>query len=749
MYEEYMKIFLNREVEKKQIAGDHRELILSIHGLLAWVLQVQAETGQGSGSITMEAMQSEVAAYLNIEEHDPTLAKSLLKGTVERVGALVSRVQGTFEFEVQPLREFFAARHLHKTAPYSPPGSEKQGTRPDRFAALAVSLYWTNVTRFFCGFYDVGELPSLVDGLIEVGEGDGYRLITQPRRLALMLLSDYVFTQSPRSMRRLINFLTKEPDFERLIGADLGQGQRGMNLPETAGGKMLFEVCVKKLQEESDPKMRRELRQVMARNVDHTTLKEFWLANKNESDANTNIFNEAREFGLVEEFTPEEIAEIADGNVQLQIRWLVEANLIDHIVNDANLYEHARSNLLDFTFTLPVHRMFHDSPSNPLVVLSELINPHVLSGYFRNPSEHIVRFVRRDFFQQNFLKSDADDFDEKRLEPFDKFVRSVVDLMDISPEKWRADLEPWEKLVDRGFQEVPGERLFSLIAMISTAVSSVWTKLEDERESKNKVDVQKCLAEDSVQGSWDNRGFAPTAGLVRRLFFAKSRGGDLNWWQKRLKESAGEEKTILLAALVCWGKGEVLSSLSKELSDALDVLNKDEWSWFWNLVSLTMPVAELQMEELVDNWFSENMDNLTERLVVVLMTRLRNSSNRREVARKCFSRYRGQDRHILQKAIEWELLSKPYDDIDWEFAMRLSAQAKESGVEYLFPHSHVSLRVEVPKDVAKQVLEECGKHNWQFVSLCERSFGSFVAQNAKRVSTVAVEQNWFDSQAGY
>ena len=49
LYEEYMKIFLNREVEKKQIAGDHRELILSIHGLLAWVLQVQAETGQGSG----------------------------------------------------------------------------------------------------------------------------------------------------------------------------------------------------------------------------------------------------------------------------------------------------------------------------------------------------------------------------------------------------------------------------------------------------------------------------------------------------------------------------------------------------------------------------------------------------------------------------------------------------------------------------------------------------------------------------
>ena len=68
LYEEYMKIFLNREVEKKQIAGDHRELILSIHGQLAWVLQVQAETGQGSGSITMDALRTEVAGYLKSEE---------------------------------------------------------------------------------------------------------------------------------------------------------------------------------------------------------------------------------------------------------------------------------------------------------------------------------------------------------------------------------------------------------------------------------------------------------------------------------------------------------------------------------------------------------------------------------------------------------------------------------------------------------------------------------------------------------
>ena len=106
-------------------------------------------------------LHNNVKTYLETEGHESEMAEELLKGTVERVGALVSRVEGMFEFEVQPLREYFAARHLYKTAPYSPTGKARKGTRPDRFQALARSFYWTNVTRFFCGFYDVGELGVL------------------------------------------------------------------------------------------------------------------------------------------------------------------------------------------------------------------------------------------------------------------------------------------------------------------------------------------------------------------------------------------------------------------------------------------------------------------------------------------------------------------------------------------------------------------------------------------------------------
>src|SRR5215210_1309793 len=107
---------------------------------------------------------------------------------VERVVFLVSRVQGTFEFEVQPLREYFAARHLYELAPYSPPGREQGGTKPDRFNAMAPNFYWLNVLRFYAGCYSKGELSSLVDCVEELDEDESFRRISHPQLLTSMLL---------------------------------------------------------------------------------------------------------------------------------------------------------------------------------------------------------------------------------------------------------------------------------------------------------------------------------------------------------------------------------------------------------------------------------------------------------------------------------------------------------------------------------------------------------------------------------
>ena len=516
LYEEYMKIFLNREVEKKQISGDHRELLLSIHGLLAWVLQVQAETGRGSGSITIEELKTEVASYLANEEHEPDLAESLLSGTVERVGALVSRVQGTFEFEVQPLREYFAARHLHKTAPYSPPGRPRKGTRPDRFSALARSSYWTNVTRFFCGFYDVGELPSLVDELVSIGEESDYKLIAQPRRLALMLLADYVFTQSPKSMRRLIDFIGREPELQRLTAVESMQGQRGMRLPEGAGGKQVFDLCAMKLQTEGDQSYCRELRQVMARTAGVDRLKKFWLKERGDGKDVHDPLEEVRDLDLVAEFNVVEILECTKGDIETRVSWLAEANLYDHIAKDESLYAEACRAFFNFEIGFGYQRSFRGMRSSVLVVLTELLHPYMLAELFTTPREHGAEFARGDYFRQRHLRRSVANREKGEPEVLVEFTEFVAQSMDGLWDHWRDGLGPWKQLVDRGYKLAPGGRLFSALALISTAVS-VGTENTKSLHTRTADEPPDVVGEQETV-HWSEGGFSPKEGLVDRLY---------------------------------------------------------------------------------------------------------------------------------------------------------------------------------------------------------------------------------------
>ena len=207
LYDSYVDLFFAREAEKSAIVSDKRDLLIEIHGYLAWILHSEAQTKRNRGSVTAERLRSLVADYLRKEQHESELVNRLFSGITERVVALVSRIEGTFEFEVQPLREYFAARYLYNTAPYSPAGGERRGTLPDRFDALSRDFFWQNVTRFYAGCYSRGELPSLVISLRELSESNGYAETGYPQSLAASLLSDWAFAQYPRVMKDVVGLL--------------------------------------------------------------------------------------------------------------------------------------------------------------------------------------------------------------------------------------------------------------------------------------------------------------------------------------------------------------------------------------------------------------------------------------------------------------------------------------------------------------------------------------------------------------
>lgn len=283
LYGAYMDTFLDREAEKSSIVRDERDLILELHGYVAWELHCQAEVGKSRGSIAETKLKALLKRYLTSEDYGTELVDQLFTGMTQRVMVLTSRVQNTFEFEVQPLREYFAARYLYSTAKTSPPGAERSGTRSDRFEALLRNPYWWNVTRFYAGFSDKGELANLVDLLEDLFEDGDFSLISYPRKVASTLLRDQVFSQRPRSATKALELVTSGHSIQVLAPYGSGDADR-----LTIGEGQSNVELVAKLEQHIERGVvagyaHQHAAHLLAANRDVTSNREWWLTKWSEA----------------------------------------------------------------------------------------------------------------------------------------------------------------------------------------------------------------------------------------------------------------------------------------------------------------------------------------------------------------------------------------------------------------------------------------------------------------------------------
>ncbi len=244
--------FLAERLPKALSYRKNIDFLKDIHRYLAWVLHTAAETGKGNsgGRISQSQLQTILRAYLEREQHRTSVLEEIFGAMLERVVMIVSRVQGTYELEVQPLREYFAARHLYDPASYSPTGHEKGGTKPDRFDAIARNFYWLNVTRFFCGCLSKSELLDLAERVKELINDFSLGRTRHPAMLAAMLLSDWVFSQAPKAVIELVTALAVPDTLRKLLPGDARfRPDQVVQLPETCGAPEIVSRAFEMLQD--------------------------------------------------------------------------------------------------------------------------------------------------------------------------------------------------------------------------------------------------------------------------------------------------------------------------------------------------------------------------------------------------------------------------------------------------------------------------------------------------------------------
>lgn len=199
LYADYLQSFLDREAAKSRSVRLYREPLEEVTAFLGWFLQSRAERDSGNGRARRSDLMQAMKYFLVDNGRDVALVDELFTAVTTRVWALTSRVTDTFEFDVQSIREYFAARYIFDRAPTA----QTDGADSfDRFRQAAIRPYWANTARFMAGLFRHGEKSHLADKLIEdIGAGD---VRFWPRRLAVTLIQDGIFDAQPAPRRRLI-----------------------------------------------------------------------------------------------------------------------------------------------------------------------------------------------------------------------------------------------------------------------------------------------------------------------------------------------------------------------------------------------------------------------------------------------------------------------------------------------------------------------------------------------------------------
>jgi hypothetical protein len=138
---------------------------------------------------------------------------------------------------------------------------------------MARNPYWQNVTRFYVGFFDKGELAHLVVQFGEMFEHGDYKELTYPRVVSANVLADRIFYQSPGMGRKLAAEIIASPIGWFALSA--GDGGSRFTLPKDSAGSEIVRVG-KQLLDDDIPPYAAEVVRVMESHGTKFDLVDWW-----------------------------------------------------------------------------------------------------------------------------------------------------------------------------------------------------------------------------------------------------------------------------------------------------------------------------------------------------------------------------------------------------------------------------------------------------------------------------------------
>ncbi|HEX4084028.1 MAG TPA: hypothetical protein VHY22_03895 [Chthoniobacteraceae bacterium] len=723
LYDGYVELFFNRESEKSEIVREHRDLLIDLHRYLAWILHSEAETNQQRGSISTEKFQKLLRAYLSSEQRDDSSVADLFTGMVERIVFLVSRVEGTLEFEVQPLREYFVAKYLYDTAPYSPPGREMRGTKPDRFDAIAKNPYWSNVTRFYAGCFSKGELPCLIDRLEYLAEAEKPRFSNRQRRLASYLLRDWVFTQDQRSMQRAVSLVLdgvslRHPSRRRRRNVSPMDDE--LVLPPGSGRDELVSSCFRTLEGKPKNDIASETCQLIVANssseiVDAIWKKEFLKAS---GPGVTRWLRYGLYLGALARFDSAELEAklepIPPTAEQLDITLNAGHNIL--IENS----ESFSKTLLDAILADQARAI--RSNIGVLGQFAEAIQPSRYISAFRNPVPQPLRIMIRPE-ERGGTTIKAPNAPNEILSQCLEYVSAAEREINRLAAEWANDPTPWRSLTElaRGFW---GER--PVLFQMANLAASINSNDEPSDECSTLLDSSACLC-----------------GRVR---YARLRAGSGSWWERQFDAIRTPiDRILVLLTFLSWGGIKTLVKYIARIDAEISNLTFEDWAFLARSLPLIVNGVRTRKDKIP---FDELPKKIDERTILAISFRA-TADDSRKLYSKFLQSYSGGDKFISGFCVRTILESVDSQPKLWQHLLIVLKGLDGTGPArdpYHFFRGVGSVSQTIPLEVAKQMANEANNYPRAWVYAAAERCEIDAASQVEAVGSVAHKEGWFKRQ---
>lgn len=703
LYSDYMSLFFNREGSKSRIVRQYREVLWGLHGYLAWLLHSGAERSSDGGSIGLVALEGEVASYLEKQGADPSLAKELFRGVVERIFALVATKQERFEFEVQPLREFFAADFLYSTAQVARFGQERPGTRADRLAGLCRNAYWLNVVRFYAGFYTSGELPALADGLEEFADDAVAKYTDRPRNLTAMLLADYSLSLDKRSRERTVRLVLAGFGRRHVLNSTSNQRSQRFVLPELSGRAEVTMKALEMLKEPSVTEERhRELTAALCDHMPPDALAADWLAEARriKGAALTRWLRVAVRCDVLTRIPLDDLKQLLSSSDETETRRR-SVLLLDsgrwQLVEDTPEFAHAA--IIAGLYGELSGQIRYDPESL-------LQSFHGVLGVGLRSVRHAGRGNTEAL--EALLAKDSPAHLALCREIIAEFVNGMQPNRMLG---WKT----WDQIIERCRGVLPN-------AWMPVAISVAFANgvLRNSRHVEASAEL-----------------FDRDTSLLARVMGARRRSGASqgNWWGRQLRAVESPLDRALLATCgASWLSGGALNDLSGDLARVVDGLDHAEYSKVFATVAASQGARAGRVTRELPR---SKIRKLSPRLAALLAVSADKASSQ-QLWRERLRHYRGTDARVLRYCADGHL-RRGRSTNDWTRALQIVRRAHRNAGYAGVPAEIGSL----PLDAAREIVATADQYPLALVAIADTTLGLDASSKARPIGAVARTQRWF------